>query len=164
MGAISRINKSSLNQRTKTQLRKALVGNQNIKVLASSYTHPQATGTTLADISGFKLPVDAGKTYKYTVSIVATANASGGAKFALTGPTLSYLTGQVQADGTSTTSTTFATVAAGATAAAVEFFAVGIFKPTANGTVQVQAGQNASHASDPVFLAGSFLQLEEVLV
>lgn len=163
MGAISRINKSPLSQRTKTQLRKALVETQNIKVLTSSYTHPQATGTTLADISGFKLPVNANTTYKYMVSIAATANASGGAKFALTGPSVSFLTGQVQADGVSTTSTTFATVAAGATAAAVELLAVGTFKTTANGTVQVRAGQNASHASDPVFLAGSFLQLEEVV-
>ncbi len=162
MGAISRINKSPLNRRTKTQLRKAAIEGQNIKVLGTAYVHTQSN-TTLADITGFKLPVDAGKTYKFTISLVATGNASGGAKFGVTGPTASYVTGQVQVDGTSTSAVSLATIAGGATAAAVEIFAVGLYKAVANGTFQVQAAQNASHASDSTILAGSFIQLEEVL-
>lgn len=163
MGAISRINKSSLNQRTKTQLRKALVENQSIKVLSSNYTHTQSN-TTLANISGFRLPVDAGKTYKFTASLVATATSGAGAKFAITAPTAAYLTGQVQYDGTSASAPDVASLTAGVTAAAaVEFFAIGTYKAAASGYFQVQGAQNASGANDTVFLAGSFIQLEEVL-
>lgn len=162
MSVISRINKSTLSATQKKQLRQAAREDQNIKILGTAYVHTQEN-TTLANITGFKLPVTAGRTYKFTVSLIATGNASGGAKFGITGPTASYLIGQVQVDGTSTSAVSLATLVGGATAAAVEIFAVGIYKAVANGDLQVQAAQNASHASDSTILAGSFIQLEEVL-
>jgi len=157
-----RINKSGLSTLQKTQLRKTLKERQSIKVLGSDYTHTQSN-TTLANISGFKLPVEAGKTYVFTASLIATGNASGGAKFAITGPTASFLIGQVQVDGVSTSAVSLATLVGGATAAAVEIVTTGTYKATANGDFQVQAAQNASHASDSKILAGSFIRLEEVL-
>lgn len=158
----SRINKSSLSAKQKRQVRAAFKAASNVAILASNYTHTQSN-TTLANISGFSLPVVGGKTYIYTISLTCTGNASGGAKFGVTGPTASFVTGQVQADGTSTSSTSLATIAAGATAAAVELLAIGTYKPSVDGTFQIQAAQNASHASDTVVLAGSFVKLEEVI-
>lgn len=158
----SRINKSSLSAKQKRQVRAAFKAASNVAVLASNYTHTQSN-TTLANISGFSLPVVGGKTYIYTISLTCTGNASGGAKFGVTGPTASFVTGQVQADGTSTGSTSLASITAGATAAAVEFLAIGTYKPSTDGTFQIQAAQNASHASDTVVLAGSFVKLEEVI-
>jgi hypothetical protein len=160
--ANGRINKSGLTTLQKTQLRKTLKERQMVKVLGSDYTHAQ-TDTDLADISGFKLPIEAGKTYIFTASLIGTGNASGGVKFGITGPTASFLIGQVQVDGTSTSAVSLATLVGGATAAAVEIFATGTYKATANGDFQVQAAQNASHASDSKILAGSFIKLEEVL-
>ena len=158
----SRINKSSLSAKQKRQVRAAFKAASNVAVLASNYTHTQSN-TTLANISGFSLPVVGGKTYIYTIALTCTANTSGGAKFGVTGPTASFVTGQVQADGTSTSSTSLATIAAGATAAAVELLAIGTYKPSTDGTFQIQAAQNASHASDTKVLAGSFVKLEEVI-
>lgn len=159
----SRINKSSLSAKQKRQVRAAFKAASNVAVLAPSYTHTQSN-TTLANISGFSLPVVGGKTYIYTISLTCTnAGGSGGAKFGVTGPTASFVTGQVQVDGTSTGSTSLATIAAGATAAAVEFLAIGTYKPSTDGTFQIQAAQNASNASDSVVLAGSFVRLEEVI-
>lgn len=158
----SRINKSSLSAKQKRQVRAAFKAASNVAVLASDYTHTQSN-TTLANISGFNLPVVGGKTYIYTIALTCTGNASGGAKFGVTGPTASFVTGQVQADGTSTSSTSLATIAAGATAAAVELLAIGTYKPSTDGTFQIQAAQNASHASDTKVLAGSFVKLEEVI-
>ena len=160
--ANGRINKSGFTTRQKTQLRKTLKERQMVDVLASDYTHTQSN-TTLADVTGFNLPIEAGKTYIFTISIVGTGNASGGVKFGVTGPTAAFVTGQVQVDGTSATASSLATIAGGATAAAVEIFATGTYKASANGTLQVQAAQNASHASDSKILAGSFIKLEEVL-
>lgn len=161
MSSTSRINKSPFSNREKSILRKALADKSRIVILETAYTHTQSN-VTLADITNFRIPVEAYKTYKFTISLVCTANVSGGAKFGITAPTASFCVGQVQADGASTSATTVATVAAGATAAAVELLAVGTYKGTADGYVQVQAAQNASHASDTVVLAGSFIQLEEV--
>ena len=158
----SRINKSSLSAKQKRQVRAAFKAASNVAILASNYTHTQSN-TTLANISGFNLPVVGGKTYIYTISLTCTGNASGGAKFGVTGPTASFVTGQVQADGTSTGSTSLGSIAAGATAAAVELLAIGTYKPSTDGTFQIQAAQNASHASDTVVLAGSFVKLEEVI-
>lgn len=157
-----RINKAGFSTAQKKQLRKTLKNNQMIDILASDYTHTQSN-TTLADISGFNLPIEAGKTYVFTMSLICTGNAAGGAKFGVTGPTASFLIGQVQVDGTSTSAVSLATLAGGATAAAVEIFATGTYKATADGTLQVQAAQNASHASDSKVLAGSFIKLEEIL-
>ena len=158
----SRINKSSLSAKQKRQVRAAFKAASNVAVLASDYTHTQSN-TTLANISGFSLPVVGGKTYIYTISLVCTGNASGGAQFGVTGPTASFVTGQVQVDGTSAGSTSLASITAGATAAAVELLAIGTYKPSTDGTFQIQAAQNASHASDTKVLAGSFVKLEEVI-
>lgn len=160
--ANGRINKSGLTTLQKTQLRKTLKERQLVDVLASDYTHTQSN-TTLADITGFSLPIEAGKTYIFTISLVGTGNASGGVKFGVTGPTAVFVTGQVQVDGVSTTASSLATIAGEKTAAAVEIFATGTYKASANGTFQVQAAQNSSHASDSKVLAGSFIKLEEVL-
>ena len=160
----SRINKSSLSAKQKRQVRAAFKAASIVAVLASNYTHTQSN-TTLANISGFSLPVVGGKTYIYTIALTCTANTSGGAKFGVTGPTASFVTGQVQADGTSTSSTSLATitatVASGSTA--LEFLAIGPYKPSTDGTFQIQAAQGSSHASDTVVLAGSFVKLEEVI-
>lgn len=160
--ANGRINKSGLTTLQKTQLRKTLKERQLVDVLASDYTHTQSN-TTLADVTGFSLPIEAGKTYIFTISLVGTGNASGGVKFGVTGPTAVFVTGQVQVDGVSTTASSLATIAGGADHAAVEIFATGTYKASANGTLQVQAAQNTSHASDSKILAGSFIKLEEVL-
>lgn len=160
---ISRINKSPLSQRSKRVLREAFRLSQKVSVLDSDYTHTQSN-TTLASISGFALPVEVGKTYIYTIALTCTGNASGGAKFGVTAPTAAFCVGQVQVDSTSTSTTSVATIAGGATAAAVEILATGTYKATAEGTFQIQAAQNASHASDSKVLAGSYLKLEEVLV
>ena len=160
--ANGRINKSGFTTLQKTQLRKTLKERQMVDVLASDYTHTQSN-TTLANVTGFNLPIEAGKTYIFTISLIGTGNASGGVKFGVTGPTAVFVTGQVQVDSTSTTASSLATIAGGATAAAVEIFATGTYKASANGTFQVQAAQNASHASDSKILAGSFIKLEEVL-
>lgn len=162
MSVISRINKSTLSATQKKQLRASAREGQNIKVLSTDFTQA-ADDTTLADVTGFYLPVIAGKTYKFTASLILTANAGSGAKFAITGPTASYLMGQVQVDGTSTSAVSLATLVGGATAAAVEVFAIGTYKAVANGNFQVQIALNTGTTGDTVCKAGSFIQLEEVL-
>ena len=162
MSTVSRINKSGLTMRARNQLRKGAAEAQSIKVLGTTYTHTADT-TALQDVTGFKLPVTAGVTYKFTASLILTANAASGAKFAITGPTASYLTGQVQVDGTSTSAVSLATLAGGATAAAVEAFAVGTYKATANGDFQVQIALNTGTTGDTAIIAGSFIQLEQVI-
>lgn len=161
MSSTSRINKSPFSNREKSILKKALSDKSRIVVLETAYVHTQSN-TTLADITNFKAPVEAYKMYKFTIGLTATGNASGGAKFGITAPTASFCVGQVQVDSASTSATSVATVAGGVTAAAVEILAVGTYKGTADGYIQIQAAQNASHASDTTVLAGSFIQLEEV--
>ena len=162
MSKISRINKSGLTMRARTQLRKGAAEAQSIKILGTSFVCTQSNDT-LENVTAFSLPVKANTTYKFTISVVATADSGDGAKFGVTAPTAAYVTGQVQADGTSTSAVSVATIAAGATAAAVEFFAVGIYKAAADGNFQVQAAQNVEGATDTTILAGSFIQLEEVI-
>jgi hypothetical protein len=148
--------------RARGQLRRGAAEAQSIKILGTAYTHTQSN-TTLANIPNFKLPVEAGKTYKFTISLVATGNASHGAKFGVTAPTAAYVTGQVQVDSTSTSAVSVATIAGGVNAAAVEILAIGMYKAAASGDFQVLAAQNTSGATDSVILAGSFIQLEEVI-
>lgn len=162
MTVIATINRSTLSQKQKRQVRKGLRDQTQIKVLPSTYTHAQSNDT-LASISGFRLPVTKGTTYMYTIGLTCTGNASGGAKFGVSAPTASFCVGQVQVDGASTSTTALASLVGGATAAAVEILAVGTYKPSADGYFQIQAAQNASHASDTAVLAGSFVKLEEVL-
>lgn len=158
----SRLNKSPFTMREKKILKKAFKENKNVYVVPTNVTLTQSS-TTLANVTNFALPVLAYKTYVYTLSITSTANAAAGAKFGITAPTAVLVCGQQQVDSTSSSATSVASIAGGATAAAVEIFATGVYKGNADGLFQIQAAQNASGANDTVILAGSYLKLEEVL-
>ena len=164
MGAIGRINKSPLNARSKKTLRDVARRSKKIAVLSSTYTHTQSN-TTLANVTGLSASVEAGVNYFYRIYLAGAANASGGLKFGVTAPTATgTVYGSQTVVSTSTASTSLATIAGGVTAAACPIVASGVYKPSTDGTFQVQAAQNASNASDSTILPGSYLILEELLV
>ena len=164
MSAIGRINKSPLSARNKKTLRDVLRKDKKVAVLSSTYTHTQSN-TTLANVTGLSVPVEAGVNYRYEIWLLGAANASGGLKFGVTAPTATgTVYGGQTVVSTSTAATSVATIAGGVTAAAVPIHASGVYKPSTDGTFQVQAAQNASNASDSTILPGSYLILEEIIV
>lgn len=166
MPVISRLNKSTLSQKQKRQVRKGLRESALTAVLPTTYTHTQSN-TTLASISNFSVPVVKDTTYVFDICLIGVANASGGIKFGVTAPTATFCVGQVMLDNGTTFASTVATnlagVAGGSTAVAVEIFATGTYRASADGRFQIQAAQNASNASNSTILAGSYLRLTEVV-
>jgi hypothetical protein len=162
----ARINKSSLNAKQKRQVKEAFRRRSQMAVLGTSYVHAQSN-TTLASVSGFSVPVKANTTYQYEIQLYGTGNASGGLKFGVVAPTALSVYGAQTVLATAasavTAATSVATIAGGVTAANVTVFASGVYKPGADGLFQIQAAQNASHASDSTLLTGSFVRLTEVM-
>ena len=170
MGAISRINKSSLNQRTKTQLRKALTENSTIKYVTADVTLAQSA-TTHAAVTGLSIPVKSGKIYKWDVWVYSTADSGDGVQISLTGSaTAGFVYGQWVADGATAATPTSTYVSAittesdatEGTAAAVLITGTGTYSPSVDGYFKLAAGQAVSGATDTVIKKGSYLQLTEV--
>lgn len=120
------------------------------------------TNDTLGNVTGLAFPIGASEVWAVEVEMQTTSNASGGLKFAFTVPASGAVTGNVvfgaaaaivnvrSADLTAASGSTSAIVTARITAMVVN--------STTAGTVQLQAAQNASHASDSIVYSGSFLK------
>ena len=158
----------------KVQPGQTIAGNVAIQIDKSVQTHPltwisrstsnftKNTNDTLGNVTGLLFPIGASEVWAVEVEMQTTANASGGLKFAFTVPTSGAVTGNVvfgaaaaivnarSADLTSASGSTTAMVTARITAMVVN--------STTAGTVQLQAAQNASHASDSIVYSGSFLK------
>lgn len=172
MGAISRINKSSLNQRTKTQLRKALLENSTIKYLAADFAPAQSSVVQLP-VTGLSIPVYAGKVYKFDAFIRFTAaTASDGFACSFTGSaTADFISGVFNLDGGIAATTTISTIitAITTTSSATEgvvaagvVTATGVYRPSVDGYFKVASAQVVSGATASAVKKGSYLQLTEV--
>ena len=158
----------------KVQSGQTVAANVAIKIDKSVQTHPltwasrttsnftKNTNDTLGNVTGLSFPIGASEVWAVEVEMQTASNASGGLKFAFTVPSGGAVTGNVvfgaaaavvnvrSADLTSASGSTTATVTSRITAMVVN--------STTAGTVQLQAAQNASHASDSIVYAGSFLK------
>lgn len=123
----------------------------------------RASSTTLTNVTGLSVNVIAGATYNFTVRLVGTATANGGAKFAIggtcTATSISY-TGK-NFNGTtsnaSTTTTTLGNAVGASTAVFTDGTIVGSIVVATAGTLTVQFGQNASHAdTSSVYVNSNF--------
>ena len=120
------------------------------------------TNDSLGNVTGLSFTIGASEVWAVEVEMQTTSNASGGLKFAFTVPAAGAVTGNVvfgaaaaivnvrSADLTAASGSTSAIVTARITAMVVN--------STTAGTVQLQASQNASHASDSIVYSGSFLK------
>lgn len=167
MGAISRINKSSLNQRTKTQLRKALTNASQFSVLSADTTGTE--NTTLGNVSSteLRLPVKVGTKYLVTAQIYVVHTTNNGSKVGITGPASpTVIAGRTDTNGTVAVYdayTDVCDVAAGGALynlAKFEFY----LAPSVDGTLIVQSAESTNHADSITVKKGSWLRIEEVLV
>lgn len=165
MGAISRINKSPLSQRTKTQLRAALKDSSRFSVLSADTTGTE--NTTLGNVSSteLRLPVEKGRKYLVTAQIYVVHTTNNGSKVGITGPASpTVLAGRTDTNGTVAVYDAYTDVCDVAAAGALynlakfEFYLV----PVVDGTLIVQSAESTNHADSITVKAGSWLRLEEV--
>ena len=128
------------------------------------------TETTLANLAGMAHNVVPG-VYKFRIQLQVSANGSAGTKAAIKqndGATLDSISSMAEAYTASavavtrTTSTTDAASLVGATAAHVLVVLEGTLTVATAGSLQLQAAQNASHASDTTVFAGSTFELKRI--
>jgi hypothetical protein len=144
------------------QIDKAIQAHPLTYVARTTSNFTKNTNTTLGDVTGLAFPIGASEVWAVEVEMQTTSNVSGGMKFAFTVPAAGAVTGNVvfgaaaaivnvrSADLTAASGSTTAIVTARITAMVVN--------STTAGTVQLQAAQNASHASDSIVYAQSFLK------
>ena len=172
MGALNRINKSPLSQRTKTQLRNAMKDSRTIKYLAADFV-PAQSSTAHLPVTGLSIPVKAGKVYKFEAFLNFTAaTASDGLQASFTGSaTANFISGVFVLDGgiaaTTTTATKIAAIDTESSAtegvvASGVILATGTYSPSIDGFLKVSTGQVVSGATASAVLKGSYLQLDEV--
>ncbi len=130
----------------------------------SNYTHTQSN-TTLANVPELVFPIGADEVWTVEAELQCSANASGGLKVALAIPS-GTVTGTVQIGAASAVvnaRSSDLTTASGATSATQLIkIAATVENGSTAGDVQLQAAQNASHSSDSVIFAGSFIRATRI--
>ena len=117
--------------------------------------------TTLANLAGMSFPVLSGEEWMFLAVSFTSGNATADVKYTVTAPAAS--TGRFGLSGsgiplTAGSSSTFGNAVAMAVSDSVtQVLVSGYVVAGANGTVQIQAAQNTSDASDTVFYANSFI-------
>lgn len=135
-------------------------------VLTSDSTHAQ-TNTTLANVAGLSVTLQAGKTYLVRAVLFTTAGASGGNKFDLGGGSATVTSfrgiGKIYGTGApGNTRLTAITTSFGATADNTHAVIEARIVVNAAGTLIVRHAQNASDASNSTVQAGSYIVAQEV--
>lgn len=142
----------------------------NLTVISTSVLTKNAD-TAFALVPGLTVSLAAGATYVLSGHLTITAsNAAAGIKVTLATPdTLTLTSGTFSGmnfNGTTTnansTATALGSAVAAATAAVTDVYIEGSLVVNAAGTLQVQAAQNASNASNMTVGTGSFLTLTKV--
>lgn len=146
--------------------------NDNLRDVAVSTANLTANAnTTLANVTGLVTGTLKPGTYTYRVNLSTSAGASGGLKVAFKQSVASMLTsleGSSLAKAaaavvvTRTSSATDAASLIASTSAVISAELTGTFVVAAEGTIQVQAAQNASNGTDTIVYAGSFLEVTKV--
>lgn len=176
MPVVARINKSGLSSGQKRQIRRALSEKSYISVIESTVTSQATLGTTATAVRSagtgpvlLSLPVKAGKFYRVQSEIYATHTDNNGSKIGLLGPTAGVLKGTYIAGavitGTVTDYAAFTTLGAEAAAGGqtANYVKINcIYKPTADGTLQVVWAESTSHADTISLNVGTYLQVDEV--
>jgi hypothetical protein len=128
----------------------------------------KTSDTTLANVTGLSVNLAAGTTYSFRAVLYVSANASGGAKVAVSGTaTLGSLRYRGKALSGTTLSATgqataLGTAVAGATAAVDTIEIDGTITTNAAGTLTIQFAQNASFGTASSVLVGSHLIVHEM--
>lgn len=171
MGVISRINKSPLNQRAKSVLRKVFKTASAIRATTADVVLTQSS-TTHALVTGLSVPVEANKVYQFEACVTMTADSGDGGQISFTGSAAAnYINGVFVSDGATASTPTFTVISAittesddtECTAAAVRVLAFGTYSPSVDGNFQVAAAQVVSGATDTTVLKGAYLKVTEVL-
>jgi hypothetical protein len=141
-------------------------------VLASDVTNNNASANTIADVTGLSFSVTSGKMYYFDFHVVYTAAATTtGSRWAISGPTTTYLNYRSEYSLTTTTSTRNAMLqaydspaASNATSAATGnnwARVTGVIQPSANGTLVARFASEVS-SSAIVAKAGSFVLYQQI--
>jgi hypothetical protein len=171
MGAINRINKSPLSQRSKSVLRNALTEKITTKALLADVTSIASLNTTMVDIADtasestvLSVPVRAYATYLVTANLSGTCTTNNGMKLGLTGPTADFIRGRSLDDATYALYDAFTDVVTEAAAAgtALNGWFQFVYRPTADGNIRCQFAESTNHADTITVKAGSFLRVEEI--
>lgn len=167
MGAISRINKSPLNQRTKTQLRNVLRNASRVSFLSADTAGTE--NTTLGSVSATELRanVSAGVTYFVSANIYVVHTTNNGSKVGITGPASPRtLEGVATANGVPLIYDAYTDVCDVAAGGALYNNAVFNFyyTPSADGTLIVQSAESTNHADSITVKEGSWLRVDEIAV
>lgn len=144
---------------------------RSITVLSSDVVNNNGTANTIADVTGLSFAVTSGKTYWFRFAITYTSAASTtGSRWAINGPSASYLA-YASSYTLTATSWTFNNAvaydipaASNATSLTAGNVAIieGIIKPSANGTVIARFASEIS-GSAITAKAGSLVEYQEVL-
>lgn len=143
---------------------------RSLSVARNANSFSKTSDTTLANITGITVNLEAAKVYKFRAVLFTTSNVAGGVKAAISGTAtmtsityhgktyelISKTVGTARATALGTTVGDITAV----TAALVEI--EGTCVVNAAGTLTVQFAQNASHGTSSVVLAGSYLEVEEM--
>lgn len=130
----------------------------------------RATSTTLTDITGLSVPLEAGGVYTIEAVIFGVATANGGAKAALaadstlTATSCSYR-GEHYNGATlnaATTTTTLGNAVGAATAVMTCMKIVGTIVVNAAGSLKAQIAQNASHADTTSAYVNSYMKATRI--
>ena len=167
MSAISRINKSPINQRTKTQLRNVLRNANRVSYLSADTTGTE--NTTLGDVSAteLRLNVKAGSTYFVSANIYVVHTTNNGSKVGINGPASpTVIEGVASANGVPLTYDAYTDVCTVAAGGALYNNAVFGFylTPSVDGVIAVQSAESTNHADSITVKEGSWLKVEEVAV
>jgi hypothetical protein len=141
-------------------------------VLASDVTNNNASANTIADVTGLSFSVTSGKMYYFDFHVVYTAAATTtGSRWAINGPTTTYLNYRSEYSLTTTTSTRNAMLqaydspaASNATSAATGnnwAQVTGVIQPSADGTLVARFASEVS-SSAIVAKAGSFVLYQQI--
>ena len=167
MGAISRINKSPINQRTKTNLRKVLRNSTRVSFLSADTTGTE--NTTLGNVSAteLRLNVYAGETYFVSAHIYVVHTTFNGSKVGITGPASpTTIEGVAVVNGVPLVYDAYTDVCNVAAGGALHNNAVFNFyyKPLVDGTLIVQSAESTNHADSITVKEGSWLRVDAVAV
>jgi len=144
---------------------------QEIPLMQQSRVSTQfdkTSDTTLANITGLTASLNAGKFYKFSVTLYTTSNVAGGVKAAIAGTataTAIIYEGFTTDAGviTQTRATALGTAVGAITAVTAGYIEItGYIQCNASGTLTVQFAQNASNGTASSVLVGSDFQVREI--
>jgi hypothetical protein len=137
------------------------------KRVSSAFT--KTSDTTLANITGLSVTVEAGNTYMFEAQLYTTSNTSGGVKAAIAGTATATaiiyeaIVHEAAAVSAQTKATSLGTAVGGVTAvAAANIRITGTITVNAAGTLTVQFAQNASNVNASTVLVGSVFSVTDI--